>query len=80
MLSVITDVLAHLQLPPEQVALISGIGCSSRIPTYTNVYGFNGVHGRALPLACGLKLSFFTAASIQFMDEFGHVRRARRRT
>ncbi len=56
-LSVITDVLAHLQLPPEQVALISGIGCSSRIPTYTNVYGFHGVHGRALPLACGLKLA-----------------------
>lgn len=56
-LNVLTDVLAQLQRPPEQIALVSGIGCSSRIPTYTNVYGFHGVHGRALPLASGLKLA-----------------------
>lgn len=56
-LSALTHALAHLQLPPERVALISGIGCSSRIPAYTGVYGFHGVHGRALPLAAGLKLA-----------------------
>lgn len=56
-LSALTNALADLGLPPEQVALISGIGCSSRIPAYTNVYGFHGVHGRALPLATGLKLA-----------------------
>lgn len=56
-LNAITNALAHLQLPPERVALISGIGCSSRIPAYTNVYGFHGVHGRALPLATGVKLA-----------------------
>jgi 2-oxoglutarate ferredoxin oxidoreductase subunit beta len=56
-LSALTHALAHLQLPPEQVALVSGIGCSSRIPAYTNVYGFHGVHGRALPTATGLKLA-----------------------
>jgi 2-oxoglutarate ferredoxin oxidoreductase subunit beta len=56
-LASLTNALAHLQLPPERVALISGIGCSSRIPAYTNVYGFHGVHGRALPLASGLKLA-----------------------
>ncbi len=39
----------------EKVALVSGIGCSSRIAAYTSVYGFHGVHGRALPLAAGLK-------------------------
>ncbi len=44
-----------MQLPLENVALISGIGCSSRIAAYTSVYGFHGVHGRALPLAAGLK-------------------------
>jgi 2-oxoglutarate ferredoxin oxidoreductase subunit beta len=54
-LSAITKALAAMQLPPEQVALISGIGCSSRVPAYTSVYGFHGVHGRALPLATGLK-------------------------
>ncbi|WP_244860946.1 thiamine pyrophosphate-dependent enzyme [Aromatoleum petrolei] len=57
MLSSLTNALAYLQLPPEQVALVSGIGCSSRIPAYTNVYGFHGVHGRALPVATGLKLA-----------------------
>ena len=49
--------LAHLDLPPEQVAVISGIGCSSRLPAYTECYGFHGIHGRALPLATGLKLA-----------------------
>ena len=32
--------------PPEEIAVVSGIGCSSRIPAYTNCYGFHGVHGR----------------------------------
>ncbi len=53
----ITKALAALELPPENVAVISGIGCSSRIPAYTNCYGFHGVHGRALALATGLKLA-----------------------
>lgn len=47
--------LTELQLPPEQVALVSGIGCSSRIPAYTSLYGFHSIHGRALPVATGLK-------------------------
>lgn len=54
-LSAITKALAHLSLPREQVALVSGIGCSSRLPAYTQVYGFHGIHGRALPIATGLK-------------------------
>jgi 2-oxoglutarate ferredoxin oxidoreductase subunit beta len=54
-LNAITKALAFLELPPEDVALISGIGCSSRIAAYTSVYGFHGVHGRALALAAGLK-------------------------
>ncbi|MCP5420337.1 MAG: 2-oxoacid:ferredoxin oxidoreductase subunit beta [Gammaproteobacteria bacterium] len=49
--------LAHLNLPPEQVGIVSGIGCSSRIPAYTQCYGFHGVHGRALAAATGLKLA-----------------------
>ena len=56
-LSSITKALAELGLPPEEVAVISGIGCSSRIPAYLNTYGFHGIHGRATALATGLKLS-----------------------
>ena len=56
-LSAITKALAELSVPPENVALVSGIGCSSRIPAYTNVFGFHGVHGRALPIATGIKVS-----------------------
>jgi len=54
-LNAITKALAFLELRHEDVALISGIGCSSRIAAYTSVYGFHGLHGRALPLAAGLK-------------------------
>ena len=56
-LTALTKTLAEMELAPETVAVISGIGCSSRIPAYLNTYGFHGVHGRALPLATGLKLA-----------------------
>lgn len=56
-LSSITKALAELQLAREDVALVSGIGCSSRIPAYTSVYGYHSIHGRALPVASGLKLA-----------------------
>lgn len=49
--------MAELALPPENVAVVSGIGCSSRLPAYTNCYGFHGVHGRSLALATGLKIA-----------------------
>jgi len=53
----LTKSLAELGTPPEDIAVISGIGCSSRIPAYTNCYGFHGVHGRSLALATGLKVA-----------------------
>ena len=49
--------LANLGRAPHEIAFISGIGCSSRIPGYTTAYGFNSVHGRALPIAQGIKLA-----------------------
>lgn len=52
----LTRALAELQVPPEKVAVVSGIGCSSRIAAYTTCYGFHGVHGRSLALGAGLKL------------------------
>lgn len=49
--------LAELQIPPENIMFFSGIGCSSRFPGYTNTYGFNAIHGRAIPLATGAKIA-----------------------
>ncbi len=43
------------QLLPEKTVCVSGIGCSSRFPHYMKTYGFHGLHGRALPVACGIK-------------------------
>jgi 2-oxoglutarate ferredoxin oxidoreductase subunit beta len=54
-LSALTKAMAHLELVKEQVALVSGIGCSSRLPAYIDTYGFHGIHGRALAAASGLK-------------------------
>lgn len=56
-LASITKALAELKIPREDCAVISGIGCSSRIPAYTSVYGFHGIHGRALASATGLKVA-----------------------
>jgi len=56
-LSSLTKALAMIQRPPHEVAVVSGIGCSSRIPAYTTCYGFHGVHGRSLAAATGLKVA-----------------------
>ncbi|WP_419798433.1 MAG: 2-oxoacid:ferredoxin oxidoreductase subunit beta [Terasakiella sp.] len=56
-LASVTKALAELQVARENCAVISGIGCSSRIPAYTSVYGFHGIHGRALACATGLKVA-----------------------
>ena len=45
------------QLKPEKTAFISGIGCSSRFPHYMRTYGFHGIHGRALPIAEGVRMA-----------------------
>ena len=55
--SAIYRALANIGRPPHEIAFISGIGCSSRIPGYTTAYGFNTVHGRALPIAQGIKMA-----------------------
>ncbi len=47
----------RLRLTSHEVALVSGIGCSSRFPFFVKAYGFHGVHGRALPIAQGVKLA-----------------------
>jgi 2-oxoglutarate ferredoxin oxidoreductase subunit beta len=54
-LNAMINAFVELQLPPENLVVASGIGCSSRIPYFINSYGFHSVHGRALPLAVGIK-------------------------
>ncbi|MDE5685468.1 MAG: 2-oxoacid:ferredoxin oxidoreductase subunit beta [Paramuribaculum sp.] len=48
--------MATLGVAPEKTAVISGIGCSSRLPYYMNTYGFHTIHGRAAAVATGFKL------------------------
>jgi 2-oxoglutarate ferredoxin oxidoreductase subunit beta len=49
--------MAELELPREKVAVISGIGCSSRFPYYMNTYGFHTIHGRGAAIASGVKVA-----------------------
>ncbi len=55
-LSALTRAFAQLDLVTEDIAIASGIGCSSRFPAFLKTYGIHGVHGRVLPLATGIKL------------------------
>jgi len=55
--SALKKALLELDLEPHQVVMSSGIGCSSKIPHWINVYGLHGLHGRSLPIAAGLKLA-----------------------
>lgn len=49
--------LSGMKLAPDQTVVVSGIGCSSRFPHFMKTFGFHSVHGRALPVAQGLKMS-----------------------
>lgn len=48
---------ANAGIEPQNLAVISGIGCSGRISGYVNSYGLHGIHGRALPIAQGVKIA-----------------------
>ena len=49
--------MAALGVPPHMTAVISGIGCSSRLPYYMNTFGFHTIHGRAAAVATGFKIA-----------------------
>ncbi|GEL09067.1 2-oxoacid:ferredoxin oxidoreductase subunit beta [Salisediminibacterium halotolerans] len=48
---------ANVGVVPEELAVVSGIGCSGRISGYINSYGLHGIHGRSLPIAQGVKMA-----------------------
>ncbi len=54
-LAQVQKIMPTLQIPRENIVIISGIGCSSRFPYYMNTYGMHSIHGRATAVASGLK-------------------------
>jgi len=56
-LNSVEKVFPKLGKRKEDFVIISGIGCSSRFPYYVNTYGIHGIHGRALPIASGVKIA-----------------------
>ncbi len=47
----------QLGLHPHEIMVVSGIGCSSNVPGFINAYGVHSLHGRAVPMATGVKLA-----------------------
>src|SRR2546421_734775 len=56
-LNAIYNSMAGMKLAPDQTVVVSGIGCSSRLPHFVQTFGFHSLHGRALPVAQGLKMA-----------------------
>lgn len=56
-LAALQKALVNLQIPPHEVAIVAGIGCSGKIGNYINSYNTHVVHGRTLPSALGVKLA-----------------------
>jgi 2-oxoglutarate ferredoxin oxidoreductase subunit beta len=56
MLSQLQRTLPEVGVRKADIAVVAGIGCSSRFPYYMSTYGFHGIHGRALAIASGLKV------------------------
>ncbi len=54
-LAALKKAMAQLNYQTHETAIVSGIGCSSRFPFFLSTYGFHSIHGRALPVAIGLK-------------------------
>ena len=54
-LTAMTQALAELEIDPDRMIMTSGIGCASRFPYFMKGYALHGVHGRALPVAIGMK-------------------------
>lgn len=56
-LNTMQKVMAELGVAPHNTAVISGIGCSSRLPYYVSGYGFHSIHGRGAAVATGVKVA-----------------------
>lgn len=82
----ICNAFSQLGVNPDEAVLVSGIGCSSRLPLWMRTFGFHSCHGRAVPVAIGIKLArpeLLVAVTIGDGDAFsiggGHLPHAARR-
>ncbi|MFX1576527.1 MAG: thiamine pyrophosphate-dependent enzyme [Promethearchaeota archaeon] len=85
-LRALQNAIVDLELPREQVLLVTGIGCHGKMHNYVNVNGFHGIHGRVLPVMTGIKLANHELTVIghagdgdQFDEGLGHFPHAARR-
>ncbi len=53
----VASAFTRLEIPDNDVVIVSGIGCASRFPFFMNTYGFHTLHGRTLPVATGIKMA-----------------------
>ena len=53
----INEAIYELNIPHHKIVTVSGIGCAGRYPFFVDTYGFHSAHGRALPVATGVKLA-----------------------
>ena len=56
-LNAFKDVMVELGMEPHQFTVVSGIGQAAKLPHYTKCNTFNGLHGRTLPVATGIRLA-----------------------
>ena len=56
-LAALKKAVSQMNLEPSEVVVVSGIGCSAGLPHWIETYGFHSIHGRALPVATGVKLA-----------------------
>lgn len=80
------NAIVQINLNPWEVVLVSGIGCSSKLPYWVRTYGFNGLHGRPMPVAEAIRLANNGLTVIviggdgdQFAEGMGHLIHAARR-
>lgn len=80
------NAIVTLGLNPWEVVLVSGIGCSSKLPYWVKTYGFNSLHGRPMPVAEGIKLAnkglhviVVAGDGDQYGEGFNHMIHAARR-
>lgn len=63
--------LTKLNLAPHQVVVVTDVGCSGNMADFINVYGFHALHGRALPVAVGVKLANHSLPVIAIIGDGG---------
>jgi len=85
-LSAFIAAMQELNIRPEKIVIVSGIGCHGRMSDYLNVNSFHTIHGRVIPLATGIKLANPELTVVGFSGDgdaysigIGHLPHAARR-